>query len=176
MSGVTVAQFAETLKVSVDRLLVQLEEAGVTAVKAAEDIISDDAKMELLNHLRRSHGQTADKLSVSPSKITLNRRDKSELRLSGAQGRSRTVNVEVRRKKSYIKRDVLEEEARKQQEELDAVQAAEEAKKQLIIDEQAAQEAAEQAKLLQAEQEQTELEANKEAERLKAETDTSTEH
>ncbi len=51
MSGVTVAQFAETLKVSVDRLLVQLEEAGVTTVKAAEDIISDDAKMELLNHL-----------------------------------------------------------------------------------------------------------------------------
>ena len=175
MSGVTVAQFAETLKVSVERLLVQLEEAGVTSAKAAEDVISDDAKMELLNHLRRSHGQTADKLSVSPSKITLIRRDKSELKLSGAQGRSRTVNVEVRRKKSYIKRDVLEEEARKQQEELDAVQAAEEADKQRVIDDQAALEAAEKAKLLEAEQEQTELEANKEAERLKAETNTSAE-
>jgi translation initiation factor IF-2 len=129
MSGVTVTQFAETLKVSVERLLVQLGEAGVATVHKADDVISDDAKMELLNHLRRSHGQKDDKLSVAPSKITLNRRDKTELRMSGGQGRSRTVNVEVRRKKSYIKRDVLEEEARKQQEEHDAVRVAEEAAK-----------------------------------------------
>ena len=114
MPGITVAQFAETLKVPVERLLIQLGEAGVS-VEGAEDVLSDDAKMELLNHLRRSHGRKDDKLSVAPSKITLNRRDKTELRLSGGQGRSRTVNVEVRRKKSYIKRDVLEEEARKQQ-------------------------------------------------------------
>ncbi|MDP6437745.1 MAG: translation initiation factor IF-2 [Gammaproteobacteria bacterium] len=126
MSGVTVAEFAETLNVSVERLLVQLEEAGVS-VSGADDIISDDAKMELLNHLRRAHGRKEDKLSVAPSKITLNRRDKTELRMSGGQGRSRTVNVEVRRKKSYIKRDVLEEEARRQQEELEAERAAEEA-------------------------------------------------
>lgn len=128
MSGVTVAEFAETLNVSVERLLVQLEEAGVPA-SGADDVISDDAKMELLNHLRRAHGRKEDKLSVAPSKITLNRRDKTELRMSGGQGRSRTVSVEVRRKKSYIKRDVLEEEARRQQEELDAERAAEEAAK-----------------------------------------------
>ena len=128
MSGVTVAEFAETLNVSVERLLVQLEEAGVPA-SGADDVISDGAKMELLNHLRRAHGRKEDKLSVAPSKITLNRRDKTELRMSGGQGRSRTVSVEVRRKKSYIKRDVLEEEARRQQEELDAERAAEEAAK-----------------------------------------------
>ena len=126
MSGVTVEKFAETLKVSVDRLLEQLAEAGVT-VKGAEDVLSEDAKMELLNHLRASHGRQAEKDSVAPRKITLSRRDKSELRMSGGQGRSRTVNVEVRRKTSYIKRDALEEEARKQQEEVDAQQAAEEA-------------------------------------------------
>ncbi|MEJ2138782.1 MAG: translation initiation factor IF-2 [Gammaproteobacteria bacterium] len=126
MSGVTVEKFAETLKVSVEKLLVQLEEAGVS-VSGADDVISDDAKMELLNHLRRSHGHKSDKASVAPRKITLSRRDKSELKLSGGQGRSRTVNVEVRRKRSYVKRDVLEEEARRQQEELEAQKAAEEA-------------------------------------------------
>ena len=107
MSGVTVAKFAETLKVPVDRLLEQLKDAGVS-VKGADDVISDDAKMELLNHLRASHGRAAEKDSVAPRKITLSRRDKSELKMAGGQGRSRTVNVEVRRKKSYIKRDVLD--------------------------------------------------------------------
>jgi len=125
MSGVTVTEFAETLKVSVERLLVQLGEAGVS-VSSADDLISDDGKMELLNHLRRTHGRKTDKLSVAPSKITLNRRDKSELKLAAGQGRSRTVNIEVRRKKSYIKRDVLQEEVRQQQDELDAQNNAEE--------------------------------------------------
>jgi translation initiation factor IF-2 len=128
MSGVTVAQFAEALKVSVDRLLVQLEEAGVS-VGGADDIISDEAKKELLNHLRQSHGRKTEQGSVAPRKITLNRRDKSELKLSGGQGRTRTVNVEVRRKRSYINRGVLEEEARRQQEEIDAQQAVETAAK-----------------------------------------------
>ena len=128
MSSVTVAQFAEVLKVPVERLLSQLDEAGVT-VESADAIISEEAKMELLNHLRRAHGREEDKSSVAPSKITLNRRARSELRLSGTQGRSRTVNVEVRQKRSYIKRDVLEEEARKQQEEIESRREQEEAAK-----------------------------------------------
>ena len=163
MSGVTVAQFAETLKVSVDRLLVQLEEAGVS-VKDADDVISDDAKMELLNHLRRSHGRKEEKLSVSPSKITLNRRDKSELKLSGGQGRARTVNVEVRRKKSYIKRDVLEEEARKQQEELDAQQRAEEE----AVQRQEAEKAAREAEAAEQKRIEEEEASRREAEELAA--------
>ena len=128
MSSVTVAQFAEVLKVPVERLLIQLDEAGVT-VESADAIISEEAKMELLNHLRRAHGREEDKSSVAPSKITLNRRARSELRLAGVQGRSRTVNVEVRQKRSYIKRDVLEEEARKQQEEIESRREQEEAAK-----------------------------------------------
>ena len=128
MSSVTVTQFAEVLKVPVERLMSQLDEAGVS-VESADAVISEEAKMELLNHLRRSHGREEDKRSVAPSKITLNRRARSELRLSGMQGRSRTVNVEVRQKRSYIKRDVLEEEARKQQEEIDSRRQEEEAAK-----------------------------------------------
>ncbi len=119
MADVTVTQFAEVLKVPVEKLLSQLDEAGIK-VEGAEDTISDDAKMELLTHLRRSHGQEDGGASVAaPRRITLKRKSQSELKLSGAQGRSRTVNVEVRRKRTYIKRDVLEEQAQKEQEELD---------------------------------------------------------
>ena len=126
MADVTVAQFAEVLKVPVEKLLSQLDEAGIK-VDGSDDTISDDAKLELLTHLRRSHGQSDTPASVaSPRKITLKRKSQSELKLSGAQGRSRTVNVEVRRKRTYIKRDVLEEQAQKEQEELDRQRREEE--------------------------------------------------
>ena len=58
MAHVTVSQFADVLKVPVDRLLTQLEQAGIT-VAGADDLISDEAKLELLTHLRRSHAQAA---------------------------------------------------------------------------------------------------------------------
>jgi len=118
MAEVTVTQFAEVLKVPVDRLLVQLDQAGIQ-VSGPDDRISDEAKLELLTHLRRSHGQGAD-VATSPRKITLKRKSQSEIKLPSAQGRARTVNVEVRRKATYIKRDVLQEQARQQQEELDS--------------------------------------------------------
>jgi translation initiation factor IF-2 len=117
MAEVTVSQFAEVLKVPVDRLLVQLDQAGIK-VDGPEARISDDAKLELLTHLRRSHGSEADS-DGAPRKITLKRKTQSELKLASAQGRARTVNVEVRRKRTYIKRDVLQEQARVQQDELD---------------------------------------------------------
>src|SRR5690606_25988126 len=117
MADVTVAQFADVLKVPVDKLLAQLDEAGIK-VSGSEDTISEEAKLELLTHLRRSHGQDAT-LPAAPKRITLKRKSQSELRLSGAQGRSRTVNVEVRRKRTYIKRDVLEKQAQEEQAELD---------------------------------------------------------
>jgi translation initiation factor IF-2 len=118
MADVTVAQFAEVLKVPVEKLLTQLGDAGIE-VSGANDMISEDAKLELLTHLRRSHGQEDSSSPSAPRRITLRRKSQSELRLSGAQGRSRTVNVEVRRKRTYIKRDVLEKEAQEKQEELD---------------------------------------------------------
>jgi len=116
MADVTVAQFAEVLKVPVDRLLSQLEEAGIT-VDGPDDPISDDAKMDLLSHLRKSHGRRTE--GAAPRKITLKRKTQSELRQASGQGRARLVNVEVRRKRTYVKRDVLEKQAREQQDELD---------------------------------------------------------
>src|SRR5210317_871667 len=126
MADVTVAQFAEVLKVPVEKLLSQLDEAGIQ-VSSSEDTISEDAKLELLTFLRRSHGQKdAPAGDAAPRRITLKRKSQSELRLAGAQGRSRTVNVEVRRKRTYIKRDVLEKQAQEEQEELDRKRREEE--------------------------------------------------
>src|SRR5882672_4034296 len=124
MAEVTVTEFAKVLKVPVDRLLVQLDEAGIK-VAGAEAVISDDAKLELLTHLKKRHGRK-EATQSAPRRITLNRKQQSELKLSAGQGRARTINVEVRQKRTYIKRDVLEEQARKQQEELDSVRRAEE--------------------------------------------------
>jgi translation initiation factor IF-2 len=117
MADVTIAQFADVLKVPVDRLIAQLDQAGI-CVSSPEDMISEDAKLELLTHLRRSHGHGGE--GSAPSRITLKRKTQSELKLAGNQGRARTVNVEVRQKRTYIKRDVLEGQARAQQEQLDA--------------------------------------------------------
>jgi translation initiation factor IF-2 len=126
MAEVTVTQFAEVLKVPVEKLLTQLDEAGIK-VSGSNDTISDDAKLELLSHLRRAHGQDdTPATAAAPRRITLKRKSQSELRLSGSQGRSRTVNVEVRRKRTYIKRDVLEKQAQEEQEELDRVRREEE--------------------------------------------------
>ena len=118
MADVTVAQFAEVLKVPVDRLLQQLDQAGIN-VDGAEDMISEDAKHELLTHLRRSHGHDESQGDAAPRKITLRRKSQSELKLASPQGRARTVNVEVRSKRTYVKREVLEDQARHQQEEID---------------------------------------------------------
>ena len=126
MADVTIEQFAEVLKVPVDKLLAQLDEAGIK-VGGSGDTITDDAKLELLTHLRRSHGQDDTPATVAtPRKITLKRKSRSELKLAGIQGRSRTVSVEVRRKRTYIKRDVLEKQALEEQEELDRIREAEE--------------------------------------------------
>jgi translation initiation factor IF-2 len=124
MAEVTVADFAKVLKVPVDRLIEQLDEAGIK-VGGPNDVISEDAKLELLTHLKKNHGRK-DAAESAPRRITLNRKSQSELKLASGQGRARTINVEVRQKRTYIKRDVLEEQARKQQEELDAVRRAEE--------------------------------------------------
>ncbi len=124
MAEVTVADFAKVLKVPVDRLIEQLDEAGIK-VGGPNDVISEDAKLELLTHLKKNHGRK-DAADSAPRRITLSRKSQSELKLASNQGRARTINVEVRQKRTYIKRDVLEEQARKQQEELDAVRRAEE--------------------------------------------------
>jgi translation initiation factor IF-2 len=111
MADVTVSQFAQVLKVPVDRLIVQLDQAGIKVV-GPDDRISDEAKLELLSHLRKAHGSEEQTTGGSPNKITLKRKTQSELKLASTQGRARTVNVEVRRSRTYVKRDVLEEQNR----------------------------------------------------------------
>jgi len=161
MSDVTVTEFADVLKVPVDRLLVQLGEAGIT-VSGADATISDDVKLELLTHLRRSHGRK-DPGASAPTKITLQRKTQSEIRLGGGQGRARTVNVEVRRKRTYMKRDVLEESARKQQEELDTQRETEDARIAEAARQETEREAAEEKQRL-AEAEASEAEVRRQAE------------
>ncbi len=131
MADVTVAQFAEVLKVPVDRLLQQLDQAGIK-VDNADDVISEDAKHELLTHLRRSHGHEDLPTDSAPRKITLRRKSQSELKLASPQGRARTVNVEVRSKRTYVKREVLEDQARLQQEEIDRLRETEDQAKAAV--------------------------------------------
>jgi len=109
MADVTVTQFADVLKVPVARLLTQLDEAGIQ-VAGADATISDEAKMELLTFLRRAHGRTED--TSAPRKITLQRKSQGEIKVASAQGRARTVNVEVRSKKTYLNRSALQEKSR----------------------------------------------------------------
>src|SRR5688572_3144240 len=140
MSDVTVAQFAEVLKVPVDRLLVQLESAGIP-VSGPQALISDEAKLELLTHLRRAHGASEPSKTAGPAaprKITLARKTQSELKQASTQGRARTVNVEVRHKKTYIKRDVLEEQNKQLQDEVDTKRKEQEAAEQAERDRQEA--------------------------------------
>ncbi len=116
MANVTAKQLSEVIGVSVDKLLDQLNTAGVD-IRDANDPISDEDKMKLLESLRSSHGKED---TGGPKKITLRRKSKSELRVAGSSGRNtttKTINVEVRKKRTYVRRaDVEAEEAKLQQE------------------------------------------------------------
>ncbi|MFT3905220.1 MAG: translation initiation factor IF-2 [Steroidobacteraceae bacterium] len=112
------AQFADVLKVPVDKLMTQLDQAGIE-VSGPDAVISEEAKLELLTHLRKTHGHGAEGGTTAPSRITLKRKTQSALKLASTQGRARTVNVEVRRQRTYVKREVLEDQARHQQEAVD---------------------------------------------------------
>ena len=102
MSSNTVAQFASELKMPAEVLLEQLRAAGVT-INTAADELSEVDKSKLLESLRRSHGATEGK------KITLTRRQTSEIRQADGAGRSRTIQVEVRKKRVFVKRDLVSE-------------------------------------------------------------------
>ena len=125
MPEVTVKQYAEVIQIPVERLLVQLEEAGL-AGKSADDRISDNEKTELLGYLRRKHGKEN---KAGPEKITLRRKTISEIKMpatglgSRSKVRSKTVSVEVRKRRTYIKRSVIEEAALKRAQEIEEQQA-----------------------------------------------------
>ena len=105
MAQVTVQQLAEVVGATSERLLMQMKEAGLPHGEANE-VVSDEDKQTLLTYLKRSHGEATD----APKRITLKRKTISTLRTSGSQGR-KTVNVEVRKKRTYVKRDEEELEA-----------------------------------------------------------------
>ena len=134
MSEVTVSQLASDVGIPVDRLLKQLSEAGVSK-QSAEDNITEQEKMDLLNHLRRSHGKKESAGGSGARKIALKRKTTTELH-QPASGRvtarspatraAKTVSVEVRRKRSVTK--PLGDDEAKQQE---LLRQAEEAKQAL---------------------------------------------
>ena len=104
----TVKQLAEQVRTPVDRLLEQLKDAGVSA-SGADSVVSDEDKLRLLTHLRKSHGKDAGE--AQPARITLKRRSQEELKVpAGAPGKSATVNVEYRKKRTYVQRGAIEEQ------------------------------------------------------------------
>ena len=119
MAHVTAKQLSEVIGVSIDKLLDQLKAAGVE-VKGADDPISDEDKMKLLESLRSSHGKED---ATGPKKITLRRKSKSELRVAGTSGRNtttKTITVEVRKKRTYVRRADVEAEETRQEEQAEA--------------------------------------------------------
>jgi len=179
MSDVTVKQFAEVVGVPAERLLAQLGEAGLE-LNDENAPISEDQKTQLLDFLRHSHGKE-DTLSVggAPKKITLKRKSLSELRTvvptsrapggrtaRGPRTETKTVAVEVRRKRTYVKRaDLLAEEQERQDHEAAEkarIEAEERAKQEAVLQEKEAAKKKEEAK--QAEEE-AQIKAVKEAQR-----------
>jgi translation initiation factor IF-2 len=101
MDQMSVTQFAGELKMPATALLEQLRRAGVDKV-GANDLLTEQDKARLLDYLRRAHGDNEPK-----GKITLTRKQTSEIRATDSTGRARTVQVEVRKKRTFVKRDEL---------------------------------------------------------------------
>jgi len=112
MPDVKISEYADAIGISIERLLEQLEEAGLSS-KLADDLITDAEKTNLLTYLRRKHGKNDQS---DPKKIILRRKSVSEIKVtvSGTSRnklRSKTINVEFRRHKTYVKRSIIEDEA-----------------------------------------------------------------
>ena len=100
MAVTTVAQFAAELNRPAAALLEQLQSAGV-GKKSSDDALTDSDKERLLDHLRSAHGTSA----VERRKITLTRKSTSEIKQADSSGKARTIQVEVRKKRVFVKRD-----------------------------------------------------------------------
>ena len=100
MSNITVAELANELKRSVGKLLEQLQAAGVKK-SSGGDVLTEADKKKLLDHLQSSHGTVAP----ARKKITLTKKTTSEIKQADATGKARTIQVEVRKKRTFIKRD-----------------------------------------------------------------------
>ncbi|NQD79420.1 translation initiation factor IF-2 [Pseudomonas sp. CrR14] len=136
MTQVTVKELAQVVDTPVERLLQQMREAGLPH-SSAEQVVTDNEKQALLAHLKSSHGE---KKADAPRKITLQRKTTSTLRVAG----SKTISVEVRKKKTFVERSNEEIEAEKQRG-LEEQRAAAEAAR-LKAEEEAKRKADEEAK------------------------------
>ncbi|MFD1007804.1 translation initiation factor IF-2 [Oceanisphaera ostreae] len=110
MAEVTLSQLASDIDTSVDRLVQQFREAGME--KSTGDMVSETEKADLLTHLKKQHGAEANE----PKRMTLQRKTMSTLNVPVVGGKSKAVQVEVRKKRTYVRRDTAEEEQQRQQE------------------------------------------------------------
>lgn len=166
MSEVTVKQLAEVLGISIEQLMEQLKSAGIDATNE-DDTISNEDKRQLLAYLRNSHGK--DQNDESPrKKVVLKRKSTGTLKISsgtGVRSKTKTVNVEVRKKRTFNKPDKAEmDEIAKDR--LEAQKALEKRKQQLAEEEQKKAELLNQEK---AAQEKAEQERKREQEKIEAE-------
>ncbi|MEE4329799.1 MAG: translation initiation factor IF-2 [Wenzhouxiangella sp.] len=167
MSQVTVSQLAEVLGVDVERLLAQLNDAGIKVSDPTAAVTNDDKK-KLLAYLRTSHGKGEVEDQSGPRKVTLKRKTLSEIKVpAGGAGRgprsrgaapSRTVNVEVRKKRTYVKRRTITEQESSDPEREAAAKALEEARQAREEAERQEQEEAERRRQEAAEREREEAE------------------
>ena len=100
MEKSTVEKFASELNLPIDLLLKQLESAGIKKTSGTEELLEDD-KSALLNYLQTEHGAS----STSKNKITLTRKQNTQIRKTDSEGRARTIQVEVRKKRTIVKPD-----------------------------------------------------------------------
>ncbi|MCK7545485.1 translation initiation factor IF-2 [Marinobacter bryozoorum] len=110
MAEVTVKQLAEDVGAPVDRLLRQIVEAGLKA-RSENDSVTSDEKQQLLAYLRKNHGEA----EAEPKKITLKRKTTTTLKTGGGARGGKTVNVEVRKRRTYVKRAELQPEPEPEQ-------------------------------------------------------------
>ncbi|MGR5118618.1 translation initiation factor IF-2 [Vibrio astriarenae] len=158
MTEVTVKALSEEIGTPVERLVEQLADAGMK--KADTDIVTEDEKQQLLSHLKKEHG---DKSGESePTRLTLQRKTRSTLSVAAGGGKSKDVQVEVRKKRTYVKRSTIEDDAKREAEEAAKREAEELAKRE--AEEQAKREAAEKAQREAEEKAKREADAKREAE------------
>ena len=125
MTELTVKALSDEIGTPVERLVEQLADAGMK--KTSTDNVTDAEKQQLLTHLKKEHGSTYG--DSEPTRLTLQRKTKSTLSVAAGGGKSKEVQVEVRKKRTYVKRSSAEDEAKREAEE----QAAREAEKSQFV-------------------------------------------
>lgn len=158
MTQITVKALSEEIGTPVDRLVEQLADAGMK--KASSDQVTDEEKQKLLTHLKKEHGDTSG--DAEPTRLTLQRKTRSTLSVNAGGGKSKDVQVEVRKKRTYVKRSIIEDDAKREAEEAAKREAEELAKRE--AEEQAKREAAEKAKREAEEKAKQEADAKRDAE------------